>query len=108
MPADETVLQSAHHTLVANTAYWIALTGKWDRVEIKNRDAAGGDTLYAIIGNADTTAPTVAGDNSIAVAPGETIDKILPFPGKTVAGVEQVRAVKLISSGTPDFSVTGH
>ena len=108
MPADETVLESAHHTLVANTAYWVAITGKWDRVEIKNRDAAGGDTVWVKVGDALATAPTVAGDNSIAVAPGETVDVILPFPGKTVAGVEQVRAVKLISGGTPDISVTGH
>jgi hypothetical protein len=107
MPADATVLRSKHVTLSAATAYWLAITGPWDYVEILNRDAIGGDVCYVAVGDANTTAPTAAGDDSIAVLPQQSVVLRLPSPGRTAAGVDSVRAVKMISAGTPDMSVTG-
>ena len=109
MPADATVSRSKHATLVANTAYWVAFSQLWDYVEVKNRDSIGGDRVSFVIGDANTTAPTDLGDNTIVLLPGESAVLRFPQPG-ILNGTAAVPAVKLIpsSTGTPEISVTGY
>jgi hypothetical protein len=102
MAANATVDRSSHFTLTGSQVYELAIKGNWSHVEVLNRDATGGDVLYFRYGDADdTTAPTVAGANSIVVLPQQSVVfDIAPNSGET-------RTVKLISAGTPDVSVTG-
>lgn len=102
MPADATELRSKHVTLTAATVYWLAITGPWDYVEVLNRDDVGGDVCYFVVGDENTTAPTTAGDDTLVVLPQQSVVVRLPAPGNG-----KVRAVKMISAGTPDMSVTG-
>ena len=86
-----------HATLTANTADTITLDVDYTRVEIVNR--TGTAEIYATIDSA--TAPTVAGNNCdvLPAAIGTLIVDSSAYGTPTV--------VKLISSGTPAYTVKG-
>lgn len=89
--ATHNVQRAKHATLVGSTVDTVNLSMSGGTVVVRNRDAVGGDVLYFTI---DGTTPTAAGDDTYFCGPGESvvIDAICP-------------AVKLISAGTPDYSV---
>jgi hypothetical protein len=72
----------------------VTLTARGRTLAIRNRDAAGGDSLYFRF---DGQAATIAGDDSHFLAPGQSIT-IDSAPGF-------VAVISLISAGTPDYSV---
>lgn len=87
--------ERAHATLVASTVDTVTLTNtQIDEVEILNRD--GSAEIYFTV---DGTAPTVGGNNT----------NVLPAAvGSVVVGVRRAAGgvvVKLISAGTPAYSV---
>lgn len=83
-----------HQTLTANTVDTVTLDGDYDTVEVFNRGSTG-DIYFRV----DGTAPTVGGAGSFIVTPGMSLIVDPPTSGNSV--------VKLISSGTPPYSVTG-
>jgi hypothetical protein len=84
-----------HGTLVADTVTTVTLDHNYNRVEVLNRDGAA--EIYFTV---DAGAPTVEGDGcySLPAAIGG-LEKKSPGGRATV--------VKMISSGTPTYSVTG-
>lgn len=91
--ASYSVAKSKHATLVASTADTVAFTTDWPAVEVVNKDASA-----AIYFTVSGVAPTVAGDDTLYVGPGQSVierSNVLTDP------------VKLISSGTPAYAVTG-
>lgn len=93
--AAHSVAKSKHATLAAATVDTVTLTKDWRAVEVKNR---GTDEIYF---TTTATNPTVAGDDTYVVPAGESL--VLSIPPRP--GLPDV--VKLISSGTPGYSVTG-
>lgn len=91
-----TVVRSKHATLVAATVDSVTLSQDWGSVEILNRSTSG--DIYATV---DGTTPVSAADNTIYVGPGQAVQVSMPTTG---AGTDDV---KLISAGTPSYSVTG-
>ena len=93
--ASYTVTTSKHATLVASTVDTVTLGADFAMVEIQNRDA----TTLEIYATVNGATPTVAGDGTLVLRPGQvrTVD---------VAGTGPT-TVRLISSGTPAYSVTG-
>lgn len=91
--ASHSVALSKHATLSAATVDTITLTVDYQAVEVKNRGTSG-DIYFTT----DSSAPTSAGDNTYFVGPGE---------GLVVRSGYNVDTVKLISAGTPAYSVTG-
>lgn len=87
----------AHGTLTASTVASVNLTHDWKKVEVYNR---GTTAIYA---RGDGTNPTVGGDDCDYVGPGEIVVVPTPLTSHTADPVE----VKLISSGTPAYTVTG-
>lgn len=89
--ATHNVQRAKHTTLTGSTVDTVNLSMSGGSVVVRNRDPFEGDVLYFTI---DGTTPTVAGDDTYFCGPGESviIDAI-------------TAAVKLISSGTPDYSV---
>lgn len=82
-------------TLVAATVDTVTFSRDCDTVEILSHDGAG-----AIYFTVDGTTPTVAGANTLVIpAAAGALEVEVPTAGNTV--------VKLISSGTPTYSVTG-
>lgn len=96
--ASHTVQRSKHSTLVADTVDTVALTGKWAAVEVKNRAAAGEGDIYF---TADGSTPTVGGDDTDIVCPGES----LVVPLSSALGGD--KAAKLKSAGASPYSVRG-
>jgi hypothetical protein len=95
MAAYEVAL-SKHATLAAATVDTVTLTENYKAVEVKNRGAAG-DIYFTMA----AVAPVVGANDTYVVGPGESLVlAIPPRPG-------QPDAVKLISAGTPAYSVTG-
>jgi len=76
---------------VANTHDTVTIARHEKGVEVRNRSDT--DAIYVRF---DTTTPTVAGDNTYYVAPGETYYHRVPGT-----------LVKLISSGNAAYSVQG-
>ena len=85
------VQKRTHQTLGASTVDTVTLTGRNSSVEILNRDSSS--TIYFTV---DGTTPTVAGNETIVLPPGAAYQWLAP-----------VGMVKLISSGTPAYSVQG-
>jgi hypothetical protein len=85
---------SQHQTLAATVVDTVTLDADYDYVEVLNR-ASSGDIYFRV----DGTAPTVAGAGCYVVQPGQSLQVLVKSPGNTV--------VKLISSATPPYSVTG-
>lgn len=94
--ASYTVAKAKHATLVASTVDSVTLSLDFGSVEILNRSTT--DTIYATV---DGSTPVVAADDTIFVGPGQSVVTTMPTTG---AGTD---VVKLISSGTPSYSVTG-
>lgn len=91
--ASYSVSLSKHATLVAATADSVTFTIHRSSVEVKNWDASA--VIYFTV---DGTTPVSAADNMYRVGPGE---------GLVVALAASAQVVKLISAGTPAYSVTG-
>ena len=87
-------MDSEHATLVAATVYTVTLDGDYPKVEVLNRD--GTAEIYFTV---DGSTPTVGGAGTFVLpATIGTIEVPVRTSGATV--------VKLISAGTPKFSVT--
>jgi hypothetical protein len=90
------VARSKHATLVAATVDTVTFSTDWQSVEILNR-ATSGD-IYATV---DGTTPVSGADDTIFVGPNQAVTVRLPTTG---AGTD---VIKLISAGTPAYSVMG-
>lgn len=86
-----TVGVAKHATLVASTVDTVTIPAAADEVEVVNRST--GYALYF----STTGTPTVAGDDTFYVGPGEAL---------TVPGSKVGTTVKLISSAACAYSVT--
>lgn len=91
--ATSSVARSHNGTLVASTVDTVTFTTDWPFVEVKNKDASIGISFTV-----DGTTPTYEGDEAYWVGPNEAI---------VVASNASGDPVKLISSGTPKYIVTG-
>ena len=89
--------KSVHKTLVAATVDDVTLTGRGGRVEIMNR--TGTAEIYFTL---DGTAPTVKGDGTDVIPASVGASVILDASLAADSGSE---VIKLISSGTPEYSV---
>lgn len=88
------VKHAKHATLTISTVDTVTLTGANAMLEIINRSTS--DVIYVRL---DGTAPTVAGNETIAIMPGYPLRRHLP--------VHAPRTVKLISAGAAAYSVQG-
>lgn len=88
-----TEIRSKHWTLTGSQVDSIELTGHWERIEVLNRDAVGGDVVYFTDGSGT---PAAAGDDTLVVLPQQSVT----IPATTTT-------LKVVSSGTPDISVMG-
>lgn len=93
--SDYAVSRSAHETLAADAVDNVTISKPGDEVEVTNRD--GSAELYFTI---DGTDPTVGGDDTF-VLPAAICSRIVSQD----QDASPVRVVKLISSGTPAYSV---
>jgi hypothetical protein len=94
--ASYTVARSKHATLVAATVDSVTFSSDYKNVEILNRAATG--DIYATV---DGTTPVVGADDTIIVSPGQFVSIEMAYRSDSSADV-----VKLISAGTPAYSVT--
>lgn len=86
-----------HATLTASTVDTVTLDGDYDSVEILNRD--GSAEIYATV---DTgTAPTVGGTNC------DVLPATIGAVTLNASAYGSPTIVKLISTGTPAYSVKG-
>jgi hypothetical protein len=94
--ASYSVDRAKHATLVASTVDTVTLGRDFNEVEILNRDGTA-----AIYFTVDGSTPTVGGDNALVIPAviGSVTESTLDISGTNV--------VKLISAGTPSYSVTG-
>lgn len=83
-----------HGTLVAATVATVTLDRDYDIVEVLNR---GDDEIFFRV---DKTNPAVDGDDAYVVVSGQWVQ--VSVPGS--AGSTNIR---LISAGTPEYTVTG-
>jgi hypothetical protein len=95
--ASYTGMRIKHATLVAATMDTVTLDGDYKHVEVVNRD--GVNEIYFTIDGAD---PTVAGDNThvLPAQIGRITVNAAAEPGTPTV-------VKLISAGTPKYTVRG-
>ena len=100
--ANYSIARSKHATLVAATADAVTLTKNYTQVEILNRSTSG--DIYATV---DGTAPVSAADNTFFIGPGQALLLALPNAGAGTDSDAASDVVKLISAGTPSYSVTG-
>lgn len=90
-------------TLVASTVDTVTFTAYYAGVSITNRDASA-----EIFVRADGVNPTVEGDDCYIVPPGKTVTVYNGLPvADQSTGVNAGTNVRLISSGTPKFTVAG-
>lgn len=94
MAAYQAVL-SKHATLVAATVDTITLSTGYPSIEVANR-ATSGDIYFTV----DGTTPTSAGNDTYYVGPGQALVVSSPH-------ADGPDTIKLISAGTPAYSVTG-
>lgn len=89
-----------HQTLVASTVDTVDLAGGYGVVLVTNR---GANDIYCTFGKGggSASAPTVGGDDCYIVQVGTA--KPFDFSGDSPSS--QINEVKLISSGTPAYSV---
>lgn len=93
--ADHTVTRSAHETLTAATIDTVTVSDPQVDVAVTNR--GGSDEIYFTI---DGSAPTVGGENTF-VLPAAVCSRVVSSDKFNTA----TPVVKLISSGTPAYSV---
>lgn len=89
------VARSKHATLTAATVDTVTFQERHPAVEVVNR-ATTGDIYFTV----DGTTPVSAANDTYYVGPGQSIVVDLPH-------ASDPDAVKLISAGTPAYSVTG-
>lgn len=89
------IVMSKHATLAGSTVDTVTFQQRWPAVEVNNRSSSG-DIYFTV----DGTAPTPAADNTYFVGPGQALVVDLPH-------ASDPDSVKLISTGTPSYSVTG-
>lgn len=82
-------VKAKHATLSAATVATVTFTGSGNTVRVRNRGTAG-DIYFTV----DGSTPVSAADDTYFCGPGENV--VVSTQGKVV---------KLISSGTPDYSV---
>jgi hypothetical protein len=87
--ASHTAVKAQHATLSAATADTVTLSGSGNTLRIRNRGTAG-DIYFTV----DGVVPVSLADDTYFCGPGESI--VLESGGKVV---------KLISAGTPEYSV---
>jgi hypothetical protein len=95
--ADYDGISSKHAQLAANTVDTVTLVSDYSQVEVINRDGAA--EIYFTV---DGAAPTVGGDNTHmipAAISGMTANAYAESGSPTV--------VRLISAGTPQYTVRG-
>jgi hypothetical protein len=97
--ANYTAPRAVHNTLTAATVDTITLSSQYNRVEILNRSASG-DIFITV----DGSTPTVGG-NDTYVVPATGVGTFVNPNWTNEPPISTV--VKLISSGTPAYSVTG-
>lgn len=93
--ASATVAVAKHLTLAASTVDAITFSSNPKTVEVCNRDGAA--AIYFTVNGVD---PTVGGDDCFVVAAAAGAALAVDAPTTTAT------VVKLISSGTPAYSVT--
>jgi hypothetical protein len=91
--ANFSVSRSKHSTLGAATVDTVTLTKEYSFVEVVNRDATAANVIYF---TADGSTPTVAGDNTIVVA-----------PGQRVSVAPEGLVIKVIGAAASPYSVHG-
>lgn len=92
--ANYTVTVSKHATLAAATVDSVTVgESRFDAIEVSNRDGAA--EIYFTV---DGSTPTVGGDDTWAL-PAAVCSRVIAAPG------DGAEVVKLISSGTPKYSV---
>ena len=91
--ASYSVARSKHATLAAATVDSVTLTANYSSVEVMNRGTAG-DVYFTV----DGSTPVSGADDTFVVVPGGSL---------AVASSSSSDVVKLISSGTPAYTVTG-
>jgi hypothetical protein len=91
--------RAVHNTLAATTVDTITLTAQYNRVEVLNRSATG-DIFVTL----DGSTPTVGGNDTFVV-PATGVGNFVNPASTSQPPTSTV--VKLISSGTPSYSVTG-
>lgn len=92
--------KSKSGTLVADTVATVTINGDFDELTVVNRDGAA-ELWFVYDWNATPSDPTVAGDDAISVPTvGSVTERFGSLSGATTSVV-----VKLISSGTPTYSV---
>lgn len=90
-----TVDRAKHATLVAATVDTVTLS-EFSVVEVLNRDG-----VAAIYFTTDGSTPTVAGDNT------QVLPAAVGGVQVSTINISGTNVVKLISAGTPSYSVTG-
>lgn len=88
-----------HGTLAPSVVTTVTLDDNYSMVEVVNRGSA--DIFFTV----DGSTPTVAGDNTYVVRANDDDAWRVNTPHDNDAGSTTV--VKLISSGSPDYSVLG-
>jgi hypothetical protein len=94
LPGPYTVNKAKTAVLVANTVETVNFSKSTYEIDVKNHDATA--YIYLSYGSAPAN-PTVEGDDTTVVGPGERVNRVLLHA--------PIRQVKLISSGTPKFTV---
>ena len=97
--ASYTASRAVHNTLTATTVDTITLSAQYVRVEVLNRSSTG-DIFVTL----DGSTPTVGG-NDTYVVPATGVGTFVNPANTSQPPTSTV--VKLISSGTPSYSVTG-
>jgi hypothetical protein len=85
---------ATHQTLTAATVDTVTFDSDCNSVEVKNRSTGTDSVSFSV----DGSTPTALGVNTYYVGPGEALIVDVPTSGNSV--------VKLISAGTPAYSVT--
>jgi hypothetical protein len=94
MATHTAVRRSKHATLVANTLDTVPFTSKPKSIEVRNLSST--DVIFF---RTDGTAPTVNGDDTDRLGPGERLEVDGPNG--------EPPQVQLISSGTPGYYLAG-
>jgi hypothetical protein len=84
------VNRAKHATLVASTKDTVNFAYTGSTIRVRNRGAS--DDIYFSIDGVD---PTVGGDDTYFLGPGENI---------MIENVSNLHLIELISSGTPEYS----
>ncbi len=114
-------------TLTASTVATVTFTARYGDISVSNLEPAGSADTSIIYVTTNGVNPTVAGDDTFAVEPGQTVElgnnsgiwyqqgmsangfntPYAPLSGSQYAA-DGGTTVKLISAGTPEYSVSGN